>query len=121
MPNSQPDQHQDTQPPTQRVTTRKLHMVRVDGIEHFYWELGPALDLLAAEPEAEDVSKNTAGEPSKEEPTPTQPEEQSKPPTCWKRFVDFYWSNEFLILIVVVILLARVRVPGLYLQNFPQA
>lgn len=37
----------------QRITTRKLHMVRVDGVEHFYWDLAPALDLLAAEPDAD--------------------------------------------------------------------
>lgn len=36
-----------------RMTTRLLHMVRVDGIEHFYWELEAALDLLAAEPDAD--------------------------------------------------------------------
>lgn len=36
-----------------RLTTRMLHMVRVDGVEHFYWDLEPALDLLAAEPDAD--------------------------------------------------------------------
>lgn len=36
-----------------RVISRRLHMVRVDGIEHFYWELAPALELLAVEPEAD--------------------------------------------------------------------
>lgn len=38
-------------------------------------------------------------------------EEEVKPPTCWQRIVAFYWANEFLILIVVAILLARAYPP----------
>ncbi|CAB9510746.1 bile acid cotransporter 7 [Seminavis robusta] len=40
----------------------------------------------------------------------TQDLEEPKP-TCWERFVKFYWANEFVILIVIVILLARAYPP----------
>ena len=45
-------------------------------------------------------------------PSPSEPQEQEdNKPTCWQRSVQFYWDNEFVILIVVVILLARAYPP----------
>lgn len=41
-------------------------------------------------------------------------DEQQQPSKCqiaWKKFVDFYWENEFLILVVLAILLARAYPP----------
>lgn len=44
-------------------------------------------------------------------PSPNEQEQDENKPTCWQRSVQFYWDNEFVILIVVVILLARAYPP----------
>ena len=38
-------------------------------------------------------------------------DESTAGPTCWERLVKFYWDNEFVILVVIVILLARAYPP----------
>jgi len=35
------------------ATLRCLHLVRVDGIEHYYWELADAMDKFRDEPDAD--------------------------------------------------------------------
>lgn len=45
---------QETDPVDEPVmTARWLHMVRIDGIEHYYWELEDAMDKLRDEPDAD--------------------------------------------------------------------
>lgn len=40
-----------------------------------------------------------------------EPKEEHAPPSLWNKAVEFYWANEFVCLVVVVILLARAYPP----------
>ncbi len=46
-----PQESKSTKAP--EMTARYLHMVRVDGIEHYYWELEDAMEKLRDEPDAD--------------------------------------------------------------------
>ena len=41
----------------------------------------------------------------------TEGDEEEAKPTCRQRMIKFYWENEFVILVVIVILLARAYPP----------
>lgn len=43
--------------------------------------------------------------------TPQAEEEEDAKPTCLQRMIKFYWDNEFVILVVIAILLARAYPP----------
>lgn len=58
-----------------------------------------------------DDNANQEIELPQEEEQQHQKEEASNKPSCWKRIVRFYWSNEFVLLIIAVILLARAFPP----------